>query len=111
MSTGLFMGIRWSYIDEAQASAGAFVDSINRALSNTGIGPYIEPDEPPEVYKGHLFGRSELDHHSSRVLVRVASIGTSARQSPQLALIRDNPFRVSFVPASFPNPLTTDTES
>jgi hypothetical protein len=104
MSTGLFMGIRCSYVKEAQASAGAFVDSINRALIDTGIEPYLDPDRPPDVYTGHMFGRSDLDHHSSRVLAEVASTGASSRQSPHLALIRDNPFRVAFVPTHFPHP-------
>ena len=54
-----------------------------------------------------LFGRSELDHHSSRVLAEVSSIGASSRQSPHLALIRDNPIRVAFVPAHFSRPLPT----
>jgi hypothetical protein len=104
ISTGLFMGIRSSYIKEAQASGGAFVESINHALIGIGIEPYLDPDRAPDVYSGHLFGRSELDHHSSRVLAEVASIGASSRQSPNLALIRDNPFRVGFVPANFPLP-------
>ncbi len=74
MSTGLFMGIHSSYIKEAQASAGVFVDSINHALLNIDIEPYLDLDQPPNVYSGHLFGRSEFDHHSSRVLAEVASI-------------------------------------
>jgi hypothetical protein len=105
MSTGLFIGVRYSYIEEAQASAEAFVDSINHVLLDIGVEPYLDPYEPPNVYTGHLFGRSELDHHSSRVLAEVASIGASSRQSPHLALIRDNPFRVAFVPAHFSRPL------
>lgn len=72
MSTGLFMGVRGSYIDEAQASATAFLEAINGALSDKGIARYVDPQESPNVYKDALFGRSELDHHSSRVLVKIA---------------------------------------
>jgi hypothetical protein len=58
MSTGLFIGVRYSYIEEAQASAEAFVDSINHVLLDIGVEPYLDPYEPPNVYTGHLFGRS-----------------------------------------------------
>jgi len=66
MSTGLFMGVRGSYIDGAEASAEAFLDAINRALTHRGAAPYLDPPEAPNVYEGHLFGRSQLDHRSSR---------------------------------------------
>jgi hypothetical protein len=108
MSTGLFMGVRRSYINEAQASATAFLDALNLTLSHSGIAPYVDPHEPPNVYRGHLFGRSELDHHSSRVLAEIASLGTASKESPNLALVRDNPYRVTFVPADFARPLQTE---
>jgi hypothetical protein len=107
MSTGLFMGIRTSFIDEAQDSASAFVDAINRVLITHGVSSYVDPVEPPNVYTGHLFGRSQLDHHSSRVLVKIASLGTDSRESVNLALIRDNPFRLAFVPMEFSPPSPT----
>jgi hypothetical protein len=107
MSTGLFVGIRHSFIDEAQDSASAFLDAINRALSEHGLPLYADPVELPDVYSDHLFGRSQLDHHSSRVFVKIASLGTEARESPNLALIRDNPFRVAFVPIDFFPPFAT----
>ena len=54
------------------------------------------------------FIRSELDHHTSRVLAEVTGIAASLSPSPHLALIRDNPYRVSFVPVDFDLPLQTD---
>jgi hypothetical protein len=60
------------------------------------------------VYKGHLFGRAELDHHTSRVLSEIARRGTQSSENPNLALIRDNPYRVSFVPADFAPPASTE---
>jgi len=101
------MGIRSSFVDEAQSSASAFVDAINRVLSERGVSSYADPDDPPNVYAGHLFGRSELDHHSSRVLVKIASLGIASRTSPNLELIRDNPFRLAYVPIDFFPPSPT----
>jgi len=108
MSTGLFMGIRRSFVEEAQDSASTFIDSINRALADRALPPYVDPSEPPHVYTDHLFGRSALDHHSSRVLVDIANLGNSAQERPNLGLIRDNPFRVAFLPIDFSLPLQTD---
>jgi Bacterial regulatory proteins, luxR family len=67
----------------------------------------IQPS-PPHVHTDHLFGRSALDHHSSRVLVDVANFGSSAQKHPNLGLIRNNPFRVAFLPIEFSPPLQTD---
>jgi hypothetical protein len=108
MSTGLFMGVRSSYIDGAEASAEAFLAAINRALTHRGAASYLDPPEAPNVYNGHLFGRSELDHHTSRVLSEIARVGTQSRENPNLALIRDNPYRVAFVPADFAPPTPTE---
>jgi hypothetical protein len=102
------MGVRGSYIYGAEFSAQAFLDAINRALTHKGAAPYLDPPEAPNVYKGHLFGRSELDHHTSRVLSEIARLGTQANENPNLALIRDNPYRVAFVPADFAPPASTE---
>jgi len=102
------MGVRGSYIDEAQASATAFLDAINGALSDRGIAQYVDPQQSPNVYKDDLFGRSELDHHSSRVLAEIAGLATESKECPNLSLIRDNPYRVTFVPADFARPLPTE---
>jgi hypothetical protein len=56
MSTGLFMGVRASHIDEAQASATAFLDAFNVVLKNYDIATYVDPHVPPNVYRGYLFG-------------------------------------------------------
>ncbi len=101
------MGIRSSYIPEARDSASDFVDAINQVLNSRGQSGYIDPVDPPQVYNGHLFGRSELDHHSSRVIQKIAGIGCSARNSPNLALIYNNPFRVAYVPIDFSPPSPT----
>ena len=101
------MGVRGSYIEGAEASAEAFLDAINQALTQKGATPYYDPDEAPNVYKGHLFGRSELDHHSSRVLSEIAHLGAESSDNSHLALIRDNPYRVTFVPADFTTPAPT----
>jgi hypothetical protein len=108
MSTGLFMGVRGSFIDGAEPSAKAFLDAVNHALGDKGFAPYLDPPEPPNVYKGHLFGRSELDHHSSRVFAQIASLGTESRENPNLELIRNNPYRVTFVPTEFTPPALTE---
>jgi hypothetical protein len=100
------MGVRGSYNDGAKASA--FLDAVNRVLIQSGVTPYLDPPEPPNVYKGHLFGRSDLDHHTSRVLAEIARRGTQSMENPNLALIRDNPYRVAFVPADFVPPAPTE---
>jgi hypothetical protein len=108
MSTGLFMGIRSSFVEEAQDAASTFIAAVNRALADRDLPPYLDPAEAPHVYADHLFGRSALDHHSSRVLVDIANLGASARERPNLGLIRDNPFRVAFLPIEFSPPLQTE---
>jgi hypothetical protein len=108
MSTGLFMGVRGSFIHGAETSARAFLDAINHALADKGLAPYIDPPEPPSVYSGNLFGRSELDHHSSRVFSEISSVGTRSEENPNLAMIRENPYRVTFVPADFSPPAPTE---
>src|ERR1700751_4184935 len=67
----------------------AFIVSVNRALADRDLPPYLDLAEPPHVYTDHLFGRSALDHHSSRVLVDIANLGASAREHRNLGLIRD----------------------
>ncbi|WP_446742613.1 hypothetical protein [Silvibacterium acidisoli] len=107
MSTGFFMGIKSSYTEDAQEAASVFLEAINTALKENGLALLADPDNPPDVYEGHLFGRSELDHHSSRVLANLGALACSSRYCPNLALIRDNPFRVAFLPIDFSIPLGT----
>jgi len=107
MSTGLFMGVRSSFTEESRESADALLREINVVLAAESLPAYIDPDPPPNVYLGHLFGRSALDHHSSRVLVLIAEQAAHSKQSPNLALIRDNPYRVVFVPEKLVEPHVT----
>jgi hypothetical protein len=108
MSTGLFMGIRCSYTEDAQGLGDTFVKAINNVLAADGFAAYIDPDPPPNVYVGNMFGRSALDHHSSRVLIQIADRASQSKRSANLALIRDNPYRVVFVPAKLQNPRETE---
>jgi hypothetical protein len=108
MSTGFFMGIRKSYTEEAQNSAESLLKAINRVLEAEDLAPYVDPDTPPDVYNRHLFGRSALDHHSSRVLVEIADQAIQSRKSPNLALVHDNPYRVVFLPAKLRRPHQTE---
>jgi hypothetical protein len=108
MSTGLFMGIRGSYTEESRGLADKLLKEINDVLAANGFATYVDPDPPPNVYTGHLFGRSALDHHSSRVLRDIADrAATRSKNSPNLALIRDNPYRVVFVPPKLRRPCET----
>ncbi|MGA9062771.1 MAG: hypothetical protein WB341_14030 [Terracidiphilus sp.] len=107
MSTELFMGVRPSYAGKAQESATAFLEAMNRVLVESGVEPYADSDETPRVYTGYLFGRSALDHDSSRVFVEIADLAQASRSCPNLALIRDNPHRVAFVPRRLLQPLAT----
>jgi hypothetical protein len=107
MSVGFFMGVRSSYIDEAQASALDYVAAINRELLDAGLIAYEDPIDPPDVYQGGLFGRSALDHHSARCLIRVAEIASQQESCPHLALLLSNPYRVAFLPSDFPHPFAT----
>lgn len=98
MSTGLFMGVRSSFTEGSRGSADVLLREINAVLAADNLPAYVDPDAPPNVYVGHLFGRSALDHHSSRVLALIAEQATHRKRSPNLALIQDNPYRVVFVP-------------
>ena len=92
------MGVRSSFTEESRGSADVFLREINAVLAADSLPAYLDPDPPPNVYVGHLFGRSALDHHSSRVLALIAEQATQRKRSPNLALIRGNPYRVVYIP-------------
>lgn len=101
------MGVRCSFGGNSNGSAAAFLDALNRVLAENGIDPYEDPQQPPRVYHGHLFGRSALDHHSTRVLAEIAAMAESQGPCPNLALLRENPHRAIFLPRPLPRPLAT----
>jgi len=101
------MGIRSSYTEDSQGLADKLVKAINDVLVADGFASYVDPDTPPNVYIGNMFGRSALDHHSSRVLIQIADRAAQSKRSPNLVLIRDNPYRVVFVPAQLLSPHAT----
>ena len=106
MTVGCFIGpVSSSFIDEAQESAASFVSCIDSVLKRNGLRGYQEPGTTPDVYNEGLFGRSALDHHTGRCLAELAELGRSNRHSPHLGLIADNPYRVTFVPDDFEEPL------
>ena len=107
MSVGVFMGIRASYTEEAQASAENYLAAINVALAARGLPPYLDPAPAPDVYNDTLFGRSAVDADSGKCISEVARIGVKQSGAKHLALLNYNPYRVSFVPADFPEPLAT----
>jgi hypothetical protein len=83
MSTALFMGVRCSYGGEATSgdgncAAAAFLEAMNRVLLENGIERYDDPKETPRVYRGHLFGRSALDHHSPRVFLELVAFAEAS---------------------------------
>jgi len=102
------MGVRNSFAEDANSYALSFLYAINLTLKAHGASVYLDPEEPPNVYIGNLFGRSELDHHSSRVFVEITTIAMRHDSSPQFELIRNNPYRVTFLPVDFATPLQTD---
>ncbi len=63
------MGVRNSYGEDYRGQADTLVKAINDVLVADGFAVYIDPDPPPHAYIGNMFGRSALDHHSSRVLI------------------------------------------
>lgn len=101
------MGVQRSFGGNRNGSATDFLDAINRVLGENGLDPYDDPEKQPRVYHGHLFGRSALDHHSPRILREIAAMAEAQGPSPNLALIRENPHRVIFLPRVFPLPLAT----
>ena len=107
MSVGFFLGIRSSYIDEAQDSAEAYIAAINKALRRRFLPAYEEPAEP-YVYVDTMFGRSALDHDSARSIGALANRVTRQRRAPHFASLDYNCYRVAFVPIDFPEPLDTE---
>lgn len=108
MSVGCFLGIRASYVDEAQGAASAYIAAINVALGTKGLPAYSDPARPPDVYNGGLFGRSALDHHSAGCLAKLAEMTMEYGPAHHLGLLASNPYRLTFVPVDFPHPLLTD---
>ena len=109
MSVGCFMGIIPSYIDEARASAVAYISAINDVLRASGQPDYVEPSALADVYENGLFGRSALDHHGASCLAKLAEIQDQTTPT-HLGLLGLNPYRVAFLPADFAHPLTTAHE-
>jgi hypothetical protein len=107
MSTAIFMGVGCSFGGETSGSATALLDAMNRVLPENGIEPYADPQQPPRVYRGHLFGRSALDHHSPRVFLELVTMAEALGPSPNLALIRKNSPRIVFLPRVLPQPFAT----
>jgi len=107
MSTALFMGVHCSFGGETNGSATDLLDAVNHILVENGLDRYDDPEQQPRVYRGHLFGRSALDHHSPRVLAELAAMAEAEGSSPNLALLRENPHRVIFLPRALPRPLAT----
>jgi len=101
------MGVRCSFSGDENGAETAFLDAMNRVLTENGIEPYVDPLERPCVYHGRLFGRSALDHHSPRVLMELVAKAEELGPCPNLSLIRKNPHRVIFLPRALPEPLAT----
>jgi hypothetical protein len=110
VSVGFFIGVRASFIEEAQQAAEALLDAVNVELTRLGLPLYDEPRELPDVYDDMRFGRSALDHDSARLIIELATRATTARPSPQLELLTQNPYRVVFVPRDFGPPVETEFE-
>jgi hypothetical protein len=108
MSVAFFIGIRPSYGEMGQSDALAFIASIDSALRRSGLPGYSEPATLPDVYRGHFFGRSELDHNSALSLMELAEWAVHRGRFPHLSLLAENPYRVAFVPARFGELLCTD---
>jgi hypothetical protein len=109
MSVGCFVGpIRSSYIDQAQDAAATFVGSIDSALRLNGLPGYVDPASSPDVYSRRgLFGRSELDHHGASCFVTLAGIAKKHFGAQHIGLLAANPYRVSYLPISFDEPIPT----
>jgi hypothetical protein len=108
MSVGFFMGIKDSYIEQAQHLADQYIGAANRVLTELGAPPYLESTKPPDVYENHLFGRSALDHDSARLLGRLGKVAREIMGAEHLWLLAHNPYRVAFLPVEFKKPLLTD---
>jgi len=77
MSTGVFMGIKTSFIPEAKKEAENYIKAINKVLYEYELGEYHENDITPDVYENGFFGKSGLDHHSSSCLANFAKFSES----------------------------------
>jgi hypothetical protein len=108
MSVGFFVGIKDSYIEQAQHLADQYIGAANRVLTDLGAPPYSESRKPPDVYNNHLFGRSALDHDSARLLARLGEAARKSIDAEHLWLLAHNPYRVAFLPIEFKKPLLTD---
>ncbi len=108
MAVGFFMGIRPSYIESSKILAEAYIYSINNVLVAQGLPKYVEPVEPPDVYNGMMFARSALDHYGGRLLTQLGRLARERVGAKHLTLLKQKPYRVAFLPVTFPEPLLTD---
>jgi len=101
------MGVRCSFGGETNGSVAALLEAMNHVLSENAVECYDDPKEQPRVYRGRMFGRSALDHHSPRVLAEMAAMAESFAPCPHLALLRNLPHRVVFLPRDLAAPFST----
>ena len=101
------MGIVPSYVEEAEDSARELISAINFRLQEQNLPLYSEPNEPPDVYVDDVFGRSELDHHSSNCFMQLAEIAEEHNSPRQHLAILANPYRAVFLPQDFSEPFET----
>lgn len=104
------MGIVPSYVDEAEGDARDLIRAINDRLASLGLDEYREPSEPPDVYNGFLFGRSELDHHSASAFQALASLSEEKGLALNHLSLLSYPFRVVFLPTVIDEPFQSDHE-
>ena len=104
MSVGIFMGIGASYVERAKDVGIHYLAAINTALRERGLGAYVDPKSPPNVYRDGLFGRSALDHHSVGAFVALGELAEEEAGFAHLELLATNPYRVAFLPTDFAEP-------
>ncbi len=109
MSVGVFMSLRASYVEKAQAVAARYASAVDAVLRGRGLGGYVDPKTVPDVYRRGRFGRSGIDHHSAGAFVALGEMAEESEEpSPHLELLATNPFRLAYVPADFDAPLALE---
>jgi len=107
MSTNLYLGIRSSDNDDARESGGAFLNALNQTLAKKGLELYTNPAGQPPTLNDNPQSRSALEHIATRTLTELATLAQTSGRFPALALIRDNPQRVTFVPRGLEKPVAS----
>lgn len=101
------MDITPSYLEAADEAARKLVAAINLHLAKLNLPLYSEPKEMPDVYVDNAFGRSNLDHHSTKHFMQLANLAKEYGSAREHLSLLAHPHQTVYIPQDFSEPFET----